>query len=200
VSPPPSGRPAAPPPPSASSLSAALAAVGAYRDVPSPAELERQADAAGGEHVLAAVLANALYGAAVGLGMLAEGHMLEAGGGGRQMTLAREQVLKASGAEGPGVMGMMHWQAGQIAGPLRAWSRRRDLGPMGAAAAATAWALTLILEACTVTDVDDARFSQLSDLITEAKEQLMAAQDHLQGIHDLAANVTRLVFGDEQRW
>ena len=50
-----------------------------------------------------------------------------------------EQVLKASGAKGPGVMGMMHWQAAQIATPLRAWNRENDLGPMGGAAAATAW-------------------------------------------------------------
>ncbi|MEJ7786596.1 MAG: DUF6245 family protein [Solirubrobacteraceae bacterium] len=33
--------------------------------------------AAGGENVLAAVLANALYGASIGCGMLAEGQMLE---------------------------------------------------------------------------------------------------------------------------
>ena len=55
--------------------------------------------------MLAAVLANALYGAAIGLGVLAEGHMLEADGGAWEMTLAREQVLKACGATGPGLWG-----------------------------------------------------------------------------------------------
>src|SRR5207247_211885 len=76
-----------------------------YAMVPGADDLDRQAEAVGGEHVLAAVLANALYGAAIGVGMLAEGHMLEAGGGAREMTLARDQVLKASGAEGA-------WSAG----------------------------------------------------------------------------------------
>jgi hypothetical protein len=88
------------PAPSAAAVSAALAALGAYADPPSDAELAAQAKAAGGEHVLAAVLANALYGASIGAGMLAEGHMLERGAGAREMTLARNQVLKASGRTG----------------------------------------------------------------------------------------------------
>jgi hypothetical protein len=178
-----------PPPPSAASISAALAALGAYATVPGADELDRQAEAVGGEHVLAAVLANALYGAAIAVGMLAEGHMLEAGAGAREMTLARDQVLKASGAEGPGVLGVMHWQAAQIATPLRAWARDGELGPMGGAARAAAWALTLILEACTVSDVEDERFTQLAGMLTEAREYLTIAHDHLQGIHDLAASL-----------
>ncbi|MGH7759545.1 MAG: DUF6245 family protein, partial [Candidatus Dormibacteria bacterium] len=161
---------------------------------PTDEELERQAEAVGGEQVLAAILANALFGAAIGIGMLAEGHMLEAGGGSEELTLAREQVLKASGATGPGVIGIMHWQAGQIAGPWRGWSRSRDLGPMGGAAAATAWALTLILQACTVTDLDDARFDQLSKLIAEARDHLAAAQGHLQGINDAAVGLAADLF------
>jgi hypothetical protein len=56
----------------------ALAALGAYAQVPSERELAEQAIAVGGEDVLAAVLANALYGAAIGCGMLAEGRMLGA--------------------------------------------------------------------------------------------------------------------------
>ncbi|MFI7154409.1 hypothetical protein ACIBO2_56660 [Nonomuraea sp. NPDC050022] len=44
------------------------------------------------------------------------------------MALARGQVLKASGAAGPGVTGMLHWQACQIAEPLKAWNRKADLG------------------------------------------------------------------------
>lgn len=134
-----SGNQRAAPPPSVASLSAALAVLGVYATVPSPEELQRQAETVGGDHVLGAVLANALYGAAIGLGMLAEGHMLEVGAGGDALVLAREQVLKASGAEGPGVMGMMHWQAAQVAGPLRGWARGGRLGPMGDAVAAAAW-------------------------------------------------------------
>lgn len=71
-------RPAAP---SVASISDALAALGVYAEVPSGDDLEQQAVAAGGELVLAAALANALYGAAIGTGMLAEGHMLVEVGG-----------------------------------------------------------------------------------------------------------------------
>lgn len=183
-----------PAPPSVASLSDALAVLGVYASVPTPGELARQAEAAGGERVLAAVLANALYGAAIGLGMLAEGHMLAAGGGAQELSLARQQVLKASGAAGPGVMGMLHWQAAQIAGPLRAWGGDGQLGPMGSAAAAAAWALCLILEACTVTDPGDERYPQLGSMITEAGQYLDRAGDHLQGIHDLAGALTTAVF------
>ncbi|MEU9376980.1 DUF6245 family protein [Streptomyces sp. NPDC048255] len=62
-----------------------------------------------------------LYGAAIGTGMLTEGHMLAAGAGAKDMSLARQQVLKASGAEGPAVTGVLHWQAGQISQPLKAF-------------------------------------------------------------------------------
>jgi len=185
-----------PPAPTAASISAALAALGAYASVPSDAELKRQALAVGGEHVLAAVLANALYGAAIGAGMLAEGHMLEAGAGTEQLTLARSQVLKASGASGPGVAGMLHWQSAQIAGPLRGWSQEHDLGPMGGAAAAAAWALTLILGACTVTDPSDERFLGLSRTLDEATGALAAAQQHLRGLRDTGRNLAEELFPD----
>ena len=65
--------------PKPSEISAALAALGVYAQAPSERELAEHAIAAGGERVLAAALANALYGAAIGCGMLAEGHMLEQG-------------------------------------------------------------------------------------------------------------------------
>lgn len=65
---------------------------------------------------------------------------------------------------------------------------------MGDAAAAGAWALTVILEASTVTDAGDDRFSRLSEMITEAAEHLDAARDHLQDIHDAAADLTSVLF------
>jgi hypothetical protein len=91
-------------------------------------------------------------------------------------------------------MGMMHWQAAQIAGPWRGWTRGRDLGPMGDAAADTVWALTLILEACTVTDTADERFEQLAATITLARDHLTAAQQHLHGITDAAATLAADLF------
>jgi hypothetical protein len=173
-------------------LSAALATLGVYASVPGPDELERQARLAGGEHVLAAALANALYGAAVSLGMLAEGHMMGAGAGGRELGLVRAQVLKASGAEGPGVMGVMQWQAAQLAGVWRGLSRERDLGPMGRAVADTAWALVVLLEMCTVTDIGDERFPQLHERLAEAVEHLADARGELDGIRDLAAALVEM--------
>ena len=87
--------------PTSSEISAALAALGVYAEVPSERDLAEQACAVGGETVLAAVLANALFGAAIGCGMLAEGRMLESGTKpGERLSLARAQALRASGAEG----------------------------------------------------------------------------------------------------
>jgi hypothetical protein len=106
--------------PPASEISAALAALGIYAAPPTERELEEQAEQAGGEEVLAAALANALYGAAIGVGMLTEGRMQERRGqNSEDLTLARRQALMASGAEGPGFAGAMHWQASHIAWPLR---------------------------------------------------------------------------------
>ncbi|MEV8634308.1 DUF6245 family protein [Streptosporangium sp. NPDC051023] len=175
--------------PTVASISAALAALGAYATNPTEEDLARQAAGVGGEGVLACVLANALYGAAISTGLLAEGYMLADGGTDAQLTTAREQVLKAAGATGPGVMGVMHWQAVQIAGPLRGWSRGASLGPLGDAAADAAWALMLLLAASTVTRPDDPRFSTLGERVTEAMDLLGSARAHLQGIIDDAADV-----------
>ena len=133
--------------PRPSEISAALAALGVYAQAPCDHELEQQAVAAGGENVLAAILANALYGAAIGCGMLAEGQMLEQPTNQEQrLSLARAQALKASGAEGPGFVGAMHWQAAHIAGPLRALKDHQQ-APLGQALAAASWALVLLLQA-----------------------------------------------------
>ena len=106
--------------PTSSEISAALAALGVYAEVPSERDLAEQALAVGGESVLAAMLANALFGAAIGLAMLAEGRMLEPGiKAGERLSLARTQAFRASGAEGPGFVGVLHWQAAQLAWPLR---------------------------------------------------------------------------------
>ena len=89
--------------PTSTEISAALAALGVYGETPSDEELVEQALGVGGESVLAAVLANALYGAAIGCGMLAEGRMLQLDSdhAREHMSLARSQALKASGADGP---------------------------------------------------------------------------------------------------
>ena len=149
--------------PKPSEISAALAALGVYAQVPSERELAEHAIAAGGERVLAAALANALYGAAIRCGMLAEGRMLEQGENrtGR-LSLARAQALKASGAEGAGFVGAMHWQAAHIAGPLRAL-KDREQAPLGQALAAASWALVLILQAMCMAEPAGGRAVEVTD-------------------------------------
>ena len=88
--------------PKPSEISAALAALGVYAQVPSERELAEHAIAAGGERVLAAALANALYGAAIGCGMLAEGHMLEQGDNrAERLSLARARRSRLQSRRAP---------------------------------------------------------------------------------------------------
>lgn len=168
-------QPAPSPAPSVAQISAAMAALGVYASVPSEAELEQQARSVGGEHVLAAILANALYGAAIGTGMLTEGHMLEAGAGARELGLAREQVLKASGADAIGVIGVLHWQSGQVRQTLKNMTNLGDGGPLLGAAARASNALLDLLACTTVFSVDDARAEQIPDQLIRARRDLEAA-------------------------
>ena len=168
--------------PKSSEISAALAALGAYAQAPSDRELVEQAIAAGGESVLAAMLANALYGAAIGCGMLAEGRMLEQGTNtAERLSLARSQALKASGAEGPGHVGAMHWQAAHVAGPLRAL-KDHEQAPLGQAVAALSWALVLLLQAMCLAEPAGSTAVEVTDLLAEARAELSTAQGHLRRV------------------
>ncbi|MDQ3881466.1 MAG: hypothetical protein M3295_10395, partial [Chloroflexota bacterium] len=119
-----------------------------------------------------------------------EGHMLEhPDAGAEHLSFARSQVLQASGATGPAAIGVMHWQAAHIAQPMRAWAEGDRLGPLGSAAAAAAWALTLILDSFSVTDPDDPRAANLLDTLAEAGEQLAAASTHLHRMSDQAIDL-----------
>ncbi|MGW0604135.1 DUF6245 family protein [Streptomyces sp. NPDC002640] len=171
------------PAPTASEISAALSALGVYASVPSEVELAQQAAAVGGEQVLAAILANALYGASIGTGMVTEGRMLEGGAGGRELGLAREQVLKASGADGVGVMGVLHWQAGQVRQLLNAMNEG-GAGPIVEAAGHASNALLDLLACTTVTAVDDVRAAEIPEQLVRARRALeagIAAIDALPG-------------------
>jgi hypothetical protein len=99
--------------PKSSEISATLAALGVYAQVPTERELAEQAMAAGGERVLPPRLANALYGAAIGAGMLTEGRMLAQG-----VNQAERLSLARAGAEGLGCRGALGSSA-------RCTSRRR---------------------------------------------------------------------------
>ncbi len=140
----------------------------------------------GGEHVLAAVLANALYGASIGAGMLAEGHMLAAGAGGPEMTLARQQVIKASGAEGPGLVGVMHWQTGHVSQFLKQMDNA-GCGPVVTAAARSANALLALLACSTVTSLEDGGSEQIVEELDRARTALAEAQAALDALPATAA-------------
>ncbi|MFY9806945.1 MAG: DUF6245 family protein [Pseudonocardiaceae bacterium] len=113
------------------------------------------------------------------------------------MSLARAQVLKAGrgGGHPNAAVGMLHWQAGQIAQPLRALARTHDLGPILGAAAHTAQALLALLTLCAVADPDDARGLEPLALLTDAQTALDDAGADLERIHDwvteLAASLHR---------
>ena len=60
--------------------------------------------------------------------------MLEAGvKPGERLSLAPAQALRASGAEEPGLVGVLHWQAAHLAWPLRAL-KAAEHAPLGRAA------------------------------------------------------------------
>lgn len=52
----------------------------------------------------------------------------------------------------------------------------------------------MTLEACTVTDFDDERFSLLSKMVIDPAEQLHAAQTQLERIHDSGVDIASLLF------
>jgi hypothetical protein len=154
-----------------------------YASVPSEAELAQQAASVGGEHVLAAILANALYEASIGTGMVTEGRMFEGGAGGRELSLACEQVLKATGADGVGITGVLQWHAGHVRQPLKTMNEG-GAGPTVEAAAHAPDALLDLLACTTVTFVDDVRAAGIPDQLVRARRALeagIAAIDALPG-------------------
>ncbi|MFJ4713872.1 DUF6245 family protein [Streptomyces sp. NPDC088785] len=162
------------PAPTPTAIAAAMTALGVYAHAPTPEELAAQADTVGGEHVLAAVLANALYGASIGTGMVTEGNMLEAGAGTEEMALAREQVFKASGADWTGVMGLLHWQTGHVWNVLN-HVNEEETGPLGTAGARVSQALLTLLSCLSVTGADDPRAADVPAELDTVRADLTAA-------------------------
>jgi len=183
--------------PTSSEISGALAVLGVYAEAPSERALAEQALAVGGETVLAAVLANALFGAAIGCGMLSEGRMLESGiKPAERLSLARAQALRASGAEGPGFVGVLHWQAAQLAWPLRALKDAEE-APLGRALAACSWALVSMLQAMALAEPSGSQANEVAGAMAAAREELAAAQGHLdaldQQMTDLAGELESVI-------
>ncbi|WP_353945123.1 DUF6245 family protein [Streptomyces sp. HUAS MG91] len=169
------------PAPTPTEIAAAMTALGIYAQQPAPEELEQQAVAVGGEHVLAAVLANALYGASIGTGMVTEGNMLEAGAGSGEMALAREQVFKASGADWTGVMGLLHWQTGHVWSVLKNTSEE-ERDPLGIVGAHASNALLTLLSCMSVTGADDPRAADVPADLERVRADLVAAVEALDAL------------------
>ncbi len=111
--------------------------------------------------------------------MLAEGRMqAERGPSGEDLGLARSQALKASGANGPGLIGALHGQAAHIAGPLRALPDQ-PAAPLGQALAAVSWALVGLLQAMNLAEPDASHADAVADALAGARQSLADAESYL---------------------
>lgn len=163
--------PQAPPVISPKSLSDALAALGAYAEPPTEAQLAA-AELAEGRTALVARLSNALYGAALARVMTAEIAAAQTGSD----TGYRNEAWHAAGADGEGIAILLHYSALRLASELRAISDRLpvDIGVMSAASGA-ADALALLLEVTTVRSTADPRADRLTGNLSNAGAQLADA-------------------------
>jgi len=108
--------------------------------------------------------------------------MLEAGvKPGERLSLAPAQALRASGAEEPGLVGVLHWQAAHLAWPLRAL-KAAEHAPLGRALAACSWALVSMLEAMAMAEPSGGSVGEVTDAVATAREELAAAQQHLDAL------------------
>ena len=177
------------PPISPKALSDALAALGAYAEPPTGAQLAA-AELAEGRAGLAARLANALYGAALAHVMTAEVAAEQAGAGGGY----RGEAWRAAGATSEGTAILLHYTAMRLASEVRAISEQlpADLGVMSAAAGA-AEALKLLLEVCTVRSMDDPRAAAVTANLARASDQLATAAERIDALFAAARDVTTII-------
>jgi hypothetical protein len=169
-------------------LSDALAALGSYGgpDSPGPTAAElAAAELAEGRAALTVRLANALYGSALSHVLYAEVAASDAGVTNRYR---KEAWHHATDADGVAIL--LHYASMRLASDLRAIETRltHDLGVMGAASEA-ADAVKLLLEVCTVTQIDDPRAANIANNINRASELLSAAADRLDNLIDATADV-----------
>lgn len=178
--------PSAPPSISPKALSGALAALGAYAEPPTDAQLAA-AELAEGRTALVARLSNALYGSALAHVMSAEIDVAQEGSD----TGYRHETWRAAGATGEGIAILLHYTALRLASELRAIGERLpvDIGVMAAASGA-AEALTRLLEVTTVRSTDDPRADAVTSNLENACDQLTEAAERidtlLSSIHDVA--------------
>ena len=179
----------APPLISPKALSDALAALGAYAQPPTAAQLAA-AEFAEGRTGLVARLSNALYGSALAHVMTAELAVAQAGSD----TGYRHEAWRAAGADSEGIMILLHYTALRLAAELRIIGEHLpvDLGVMGAAAGA-AEALKLLLEVCTVRSMDDPRAAAVTTNLSRASDQLAVAAEQIDTLFAAAGDVASII-------
>ena len=179
----------APPLISPKALSDALAALGAYAQPPTAAQLAA-AEFAEGRTGLVARLSNAWYGSALAHVMTAELAVAQAGSD----TGYRHEAWRAADADGEGIMILLHYTALRLAAELRIIGEHLpvDLGVMGAAAGA-AEALKLLLEVCTVRSMDDPRAAAVTTNLSRASDQLAFAAERIDTLFAAAGDVASII-------
>lgn len=170
-------------------LSDALAALGAYAEPPSEAEIA-DIEARDGVTDLRLRLANALYGSALAHVATSEQAALEEG----IRQLHRNETWRACGATGEGSTIMLHYIALRLASDVGHIKDALpvDLGVMAASSAA-ATALSLLLETCTIRSTDDPRADSITTNLARAQDQLETAAEHIATLfaasRDVAATI-----------
>jgi hypothetical protein len=93
-------------------------------------------------------------------------------------------------------VGVLHWQAAQLAWPLRPL-KAAEQSPLGRALAACSWALVSMLQAMAMAEPSGSRADEVSDALATAREELAAAQQHLdaldQQMTDLAGELASVI-------
>jgi hypothetical protein len=181
--------PQAPPSISPKALSDALAALGAYAEAPTDAQLAA-AEIAEGKAGLVARLSNALYGSALAHVMTAEIEAAQTGSD----TGYRHEAWRAAGATGEGVAILLHYTAMRLASEVAAIRQRLavDLGVMGAATGA-ADALKLLLEVVTVRNMDDPRADAITTNLSQASDQLSTAAERIDTLFAATRDIASIV-------
>jgi hypothetical protein len=156
-------------------LSDALAAIGAYAEAPTDQDLAAAVEAEG-TVALTARLANALYGCALAHVMSAEYAATTSGAAGGY----RSAAWQAAGATSEGIAILLHYLSMRLAADLRLVAERLpvDLG-VADAAAGTAEALKLLLEVCTIRNLDDPRAQHITTNLARAADQLTVAAERI---------------------
>ena len=85
-------------------------------------------------------------------------------------------------------MGVLHWQAAQLAWPLRALKDAEE-APLGRALAAYSWALVSMLQAMSLAEPSGSQAGEVAGAMAAAREELAGAQHHLDALDEQTADL-----------